>query len=577
MSSTKRSNESATNPVTRRALIARAAAFAGGTAGMAVGCRTAPTEGFGPAAGETTIVASDSNAVVATTAGKVWGFTRNGIQTFKGIPYAASTEGKARFLPPARPKPWTETRSAMWYGKTCPQVPRAGWENDIESFLSEWDDGQPGEDCLRVNVWSPALDGKKRPVMFWIHGGGFEAGSGQEQPAYHGENLSRRGDVVVVSVNHRLGVLGFLDLAEYGSAYAESANVGMLDLVAALEWVRDNIANFGGDPGNVTIFGQSGGGGKVSTLMTMPSANGLFHKAVVQSGSLLMANQPEDSAKLAAAVIVEAGLGKAQIAKLHELPVGRLIEAGIAAMRKLSPPRMPGMGFTLPRLMWAPTVDGKVLPSIPFDAAAPDISANIPMLIGTALNEFNPAMSNPKAESMTEDELRKQAAAAYGDKAGPIIEACRKVYPNIKPVEVSSILSAITVFRAAAVRQAERKTAQGKAPAFLYEFCWKTPVLDGRPRAFHCSEIPFVFYNTDVSAFATGGGAEPRALAAKVSDAWINFARKGDPNHPGLPNWPRFDAQKVPVMIFDKNCEAKEDPERDLRRLLAEATRSPGS
>ncbi len=568
----KSSNVSSSKPVSRRALMQGAAALAGGSAAIAVGCRTAPSVSSGPAAGQAIIVASDSNAVTATTAGKVWGFTRNGIETFRGIPYAASTEGKARFLPPAKPKPWTETRSAMWYGKTCPQAARAGWENDIESFLSQWDDGQPGEDCLRVNVWSPALDGKKRPVMFWIHGGGFQAGSGQEQPAYRGENLSRRGDVVVVSVNHRLGVLGFLNLAEYGSQYAESANVGMLDLVAALEWVRDNIANFGGDPGNVTIFGQSGGGGKVGTLMTMPAAKGLFHKAVVQSGSLLMANKPEESAKLAAAVMAELSLTKAQASELHELPVGGLIDAGVAALRKLAPPRAPGAGFTLPKLMWAPTVDGKVLPSVPFDPAAPEISADVPMLIGTALNEFNPAMSNPKAELMTEDELRKQAAAAYGDKASSIIETCRKIYPNIKPVEVSSILSAINVFRSGAVRQAERKTAQGKAPAFLYEFCWKTPVMDGRPRAFHCSEIPFVFYNTNVSAFATGGGPEPRALAAKVSDAWINFARKGDPNHPGLPNWPRFDAQKGPVMILDKICEVKEDPERELRKLLAEAT-----
>jgi para-nitrobenzyl esterase len=557
--------------VSRRALISGAAALAGSAATMSVGCGTAPSVNSEPAAGQTLVVASDANAVAATTAGKVRGFTRNGVQTFKGIPYAASTEGKARFLAPAKLQPWTETRSSMWYGKTCPQVARAGWENDVESFLSQWDDGQPGEDCLRVNVWSPALDGKKRPVMLWIHGGGFQAGSGQEQPAYHGENLSRRGDVVVVSVNHRLGVLGFLDLSGYGPQYAESANVGMLDLVAALEWVRDNISNFGGDPGNVTIFGQSGGGGKVTTLMTMPAAEGLFHKAVVQSGSMTLANKPEDGTKLTTAIMAELGLTKAQVGKLHELPVQHLIDAGVAAMAKLSPPRAPGMGFTLPRLMWAPTVDGKILPSVPFDPAAPEISADIPMLIGTALNEFNPAMSNPKAELMTEDELKKQTAAVYGDKAGAIVEACRKVYPNIKPVEVSSILSAIGVFRSGAIRQAERKAAQGKAPAFLYQFCWKTPVMDGRPRAFHCSEIPFVFYNTDVSAFSTGGGPEPLALAAKVSDAWINFARKGDPNHPGLPAWSKFDAQKYPVMIFDKVSEAKEDPERELRKLLAEA------
>jgi len=562
----------------RRALMGGAAALAGGTAAMAVGCgKSANETAASVGACENLIVASDSNAVVETTAGKVWGFTRNGIQTFKGIPYAASTEGKARYLPPAKPTPWTETRSAMWYGKTCPQQARAGWANDIESFLSQWDDGQPGEDCLRVNVWSPGLDNQKRPVMFWIHGGGYQAGSGQEQPAYHGENLARHGDVVVVSVNHRLGVLGHLDLSAFGSQYAESANVGMLDLVAALEWVRDNIANFGGDPGNVLIFGQSGGGGKVGTLMTMPAAKGLFHKAVVESGSLIMANKQEESAKLAAAVVAELGLSKASIAKIHDAAVQQLIDAGASAARKLSPPPSSGPRLAIGRLMWGPTVDGKVLPSIPFDPGAPDVSADVPMLIGTALNEFNPAMSNPKAELMTEEEMKKQLSAAYGDKTAPIVDACRKIYANAKPVEVVSILSAIGMFRANAVRQAERKTAQGKAPAYLYQFCWKTPVLDGRPRAFHCSEIPFVFYNTDVSAFCTGGGPEPRALAAKVSDAWVNFARKGDPNHPGLPAWPKFNAEKGPVMIFDKTCEVREDPERELRKLIAEAAPAAGS
>jgi para-nitrobenzyl esterase len=244
-----------------------------------------------PALGATTgdtISASDSDPVVEIVTGKVRGNVRKGIYTFKGIPYGDTTAGANRFMPPQKPKPWAGIRSSMQFGNVCPQAPRAGWANDEEAWLFSWDDGVPGEDCLRVNLWTPGInDGKKRPVMVWLHGGGFTAGSGQELTSYDGENLARRGDVVVVSLNHRLNVFGYLDLSHYGDRYTESANVGNLDIVAALEWVRDNIAGFGGDPNLVTIFGQSGGGGKVNALMAMPSAAGLFHRAIVESGSLL--------------------------------------------------------------------------------------------------------------------------------------------------------------------------------------------------------------------------------------------------------------------------------------------------
>jgi len=553
----------------RRELLSAAAAAGGMMA--APGCsRSGPSGATGTGPIDPVVVALDNHAVVETTAGKVWGFTRNGIHTFLGIPYGAPTAGKARFQRAAKPEPWAGVRTTMHYGKVCPQGPRAGWNNDVEAFLMQWDDGQPGEDCLRVNVWTPGLDNRKRPVMFWIHGGGYQAGSGQELPAYHGENLARRGDVVVVSVNHRLGVFGFLNLAEYGRQYEESANVGMLDLVLALEWVRDNIANFGGDAGNVMIFGQSGGGGKVNTLMTMPEARGLFHKAAVQSGSLLMAARPEESAKFAATVLSILGIGKSQIARLHEVPVEALLRAQVEAQQKLATPQPGG----LPRPLIMPTVDGKVLPSVPFDPVAPEISAGIPLLVGTVLNEFNPAMSNPQAEDMSEEELMKFAGEVFKGKAGAVVEACRKVYPGIKPVEVRSILSAISFFRQGAIKQAERHTALGKAPVYLYQFNWKTPVMGGRPRAFHCQELPFVFYNIERCANSTGGGAEPRALAAKISDAWINFARTGDPNHSGLPRWPKFDPATAPVMIFDKDCVVKPDPERELRALIEEASKA---
>ena len=538
----------------------RSAALAGGGSLLRSGCGVG-TESASAAEG-TTITASTTSPVADTTAGKVRGFTRSGIHTFKGIPYAATTEGQARFLPPSRPQPWSGIRSSMYYGPTCPQRPRAGWLNDENAFLFQWNDGQPGEDCLRVNLWTPSLEPRKRPVMVWLHGGGWSSGSGHEQPAYNGENLSRRGDVVVVSVNHRLNLLGYMNLSAYGARYSSSMNVGVLDLVAALEWVRDNIASFGGDPDNVLLFGQSGGGAKVSTLLSMPAAKGLFHRAVVQSGSTLRLGDPERCAKLAAAVLAELELSKATIDKIHSVPYGQLLQAEAAALKKLEPDsgRRGGFGF-------GPVVDGKIVTRHPFDPDAPAISAAVPMLIGTVLNEQSPSMTDPELESMTEDEMKKRAAERYLDHAETIVATYRRAFPNLKPVE---LLSRLFSDRTNAVAQAQLKAAQNAAPAFMYLFAWQTPLLDGRPRAFHCSEIPFVFYNTNLSAFATGGGQEARALAAKVSDAWINFARTGDPGHPGLPVWPKYDTAG-PVMVFDNTCEVKNDPDRELRKAVNRA------
>jgi para-nitrobenzyl esterase len=560
----------------RRTLFVRGAVLAGGGVAASLidtGSAAKIEASSGPSA--PIIVAAEGNAVVETNAGKVRGFSRNGIQTFKGIPYASSTEGSGRFVAPGKLKHWEGIRSSMYYGPTCPQAPRNGWLNDENAFLFQWDDGQPGEDCLRVNLWTPGLnDGKKRPVMVWLHGGGWAAGSGQEQPAYNGENLSRRGDVVVVSLNHRLNILGYLNLAAYGEKYADSTNAGVLDLVAALEWVRDNVTAFGGDPGNVTIFGQSGGGAKVNTLASMPMAKGLFHRGVVQSGSTLRLGDAEDAAKLAAAVVSELGLSKATIDKIQTVPYARLLEAGDAAIKKLQPnsplggPGVPAPRAAAQRLSFSPVVDGKYVTRHPFDPDAPGESANVPLLIGTVMNEQSPSMFDAALEGMTEDHMKERAARRYGTQTAMVVSAYRKAYPSVKPVE---LLSRMLSVRTNAVAQAERKAAQGRAPAYMYLFSWQTPVLNGRPRAFHCSEIPFVFYNTDVSAFATGGTAEARELGGKVSDAWINFARHGDPNHAGLPKWPAFTAESGPVMVFDRTCEVKNDPDRELRKAVAAA------
>ena len=568
----KRREDRAIDRSKRRSILLGAATLAGGA--------WLPTEGAAAGSGPTgsaanTVLAGRGKAIVETTSGRVSGFIRNGIHTFKGIPYGGPVSGAGRFQPPVKPTPWAGVRSSMQFGQVCPQVARTGWANDEEAWLFSWDDGIPGEDCLRVNVWTPGVnDNRKRPVMVWIHGGGFQAGSGQELPSYDGENLAKGGDVVVVSLNHRLAVLGFLNLAELGGErYAASANVGQLDLVAALEWVRDNIAAFGGDPGNVTIFGQSGGGAKVSTLLAMPAARGLFHKAIVQSGSGLRMVRPETSARLAAAVVAELNLSRHHLDQLHQLPVAALVAAGQAAMRKMGSGG--GGGYRIfqrgaDRAGWGPTVDGKILPQHPFDPAAPAIADGVPMLIGTTLNEFVSGINNPQVDALTESELMARVREMYGEKAGRIVDAYRQSNPTAKPFDLFSFISAVTT-RHNAVAQSDLKAARKAAPVYQYLFTWQTPVLDGRPKAFHCAELAFCFDNVDRCLNMTGGGPEARKLAARVSGAWVAFARSGNPNHAGLPKWPVYTPANGEVMIFDNKCEVRNDPDRVERRLITQA------
>ncbi len=514
------------------------------------------------------MVASKDIAVVDTAYGKVRGFEHNGIFTFKGIPYADTTGGTNRFTVAKKPKPWTGIRTSMYFGQVCPQGARDGWNHDEESWMMHWDDGIPGENCLRINIWTPGVnDNRKRTVMFWIHGGGYTAGSGQELPNYDGEQLARRGDVVVVSINHRLNVLGFLNLEKYGEQFKNSSNVGMLDIVQALEWVKENIAGFGGDPNSVMIFGQSGGGGKVAYLMGMPSAKGLFHRAIIESGSQPREYTLEASGKVSDMLLQELQITPGNLGELQTMPYARLSSAATRVLNSLRIPTPPnGLRRSGAGVGWAPVTGTEAIPTVPFYPAVPEQSAKMPLLIGSTLNEFMTATDHPEYELMTEDELHAKVEAALPGKGSEAIAIYRKSAQGLSPFDVWSRMNATTAMRRNAVDTAKVHGGQG-APAYLYQFRWQTPVLDGRPRAFHCSEITFAFDNVDRCETMTGGGEDAHALAAKVSEAWIAFAKTGDPNHKGLPKWEPVTKDKTPTMYLDNTCELKMDPDAEELRI----------
>lgn len=512
---------------------------------------------------------STSDAVADLRQGRIAGYTENGVHIYKGIPYAKA----ARFRAPEPADAWQGVRSCRNYGPTCPQAVRKGWQNDEIAFAFNWDDGYPGEDCLRANVWTkaPGADGGKRPVMVWLHGGGFAAGSGQELPGYDGANLARKGDVVVVTLNHRLNALGFLDLSDFGPEYACSGNAGLLDLVAALEWVRDNAEAFGGDPSNVTIFGQSGGGGKVSALCATPAAKGLFHKAIVQSGSILSSMTSEQSRRIGRATVHELGL-EGNVAGMADVPYDRLLAAGEKAIAKVRAElEAEGKLGDLLLFGWGPNVDGDVLPRQPFADGAPVQSLDIPMMIGCTLCEFSPTTYVPMLRdadsAMAAEFLRRK----FGNLTDDIIKAYAKAYPNYKPKD---LIDLDTTFRPSAVRQADIKAAAGGAPVFMYLFTWESPVLDGMLRSTHCMEIPFVFNNAKTHASMTGGGAGADILADRMSDAWLAFARTGNPGAPSLPAWPAYTTDERATMIFDNECTVRRNHDRELLDLLEKAPKN---
>jgi para-nitrobenzyl esterase len=499
--------------------------------------------------------------VVAETAfGKIRGEEVQGIKTFKGIPYGASTAGPNRFMPPMDPAPWSGVRDALHYGSSAPQT-NPGASRAV-SPLSTASAGLPSEseDCLVLNVWTPAVnDGRKRPVLFWCHGGGFVSGSGSS-PGTDGANLARRGDVVVVTINHRLNVLGFTYLAEYGGAdFASSGDAGMLDIVHALRWVRNNIEQFGGDPNTVMIFGQSGGGRKVGTLLAMPPAKGLFHRAVIESGPTIKLVEIGQATNVAAMLLAKLNLSTAQVRELQKIPVERIMGAYFAVVKDMGMQDQMTRGFS-------PTVDGKAVPHHPFHPAASPISADVPLMLGHTRTEMTLFSENdPAAFALDDAGMRSRVKSFAGGNSEMLIDLYRKLNPGATPSDLFFLIASDYRYGAPVMKIAERRAALGKGPVHLYYFTWETPVEGGRLHSPHTMEIPFAFDNVQISRRITGGGPDAMALADKLSDTWIAFARTGDPNTPKLPHWPAFNAKERSTMVINNQSKVVSDPIREQR------------
>ena len=435
------------------------------------------------------MIVNSKDALVQTVYGTVCGYIEDGIYTFKGIDYAKAD----RFEAPQDPDPWEGVQTALYYGNQCHQAPRFTWKDDCEAFLYQWDDGVQSDDCLNLNVWTAGInDGKKRPVMVWLHGGGYAMGASSELPFYDGTNLAKK-DVVLVSINHRLNILGYMDLSEFGEKYKYSGVAGVMDMVKALEWVKKNIAGFGGDPDNVTIFGQSGGGGKVNILLGTPSAKGLFHRGIIESGSMTSLMAPQTSRDMARAIVGKLGLDEKTIDKIQSIPYSELLAAATDAIVEQNPRnvfyRLYGAG------MWfSPVLDGEVIPFPLDDPRVADISKGLPTIIGCNFSE-------------------------------------------------NSMLPAVYA-------NADMRYKMGDTKQYLYVFAKPSPHMDGTFGTNHCTEMPFVFNNIWLGRFMVGCDKSAYKLADFMSDVWVSFAKDGVPNTKKF-KWQVYDPDTKPMVVFN--------------------------
>jgi para-nitrobenzyl esterase len=490
--------------------------------------------------------------VVETTLGKVQGIANTGIKEFKGIPYGASTSGKNRFMPPKKAAAWTGVRECFGHGPICPQT-LADLRSDY-AMLIQWDHhvGGIGEDCLTLNVWTPGVnDGQKRAVLVSFHGGGFATGSGNA-PGYDGAQLARLGDVVVVTVNHRLASFGYLHVADLGAPpeFAQAGVAGIMDLVASLQWVRDNIEKFGGDPQKVMIFGQSGGGAKTTTVLATPSAKGLFHRAAVQSGSALRLSTREQATKRAEALLAKLNIGKNNFGDLQKISWQQILEAQSSLDVGLG-------GF-------APVIEGNVLPHHPFDPVAPPESADVPVIVSTTLEDAALRLTNFDLDDAGLKTVLKQR---YQAKADDIYSLYHNSSWNAKK---SKYLIQAQVFtdsgRRNAITQAERKATLGKAPAYMYLWAFESPAFGGKFGAVHGTDVSASFNNYQ-DGIGGSGSPQQRALWANFANTWLAFAKTGDPNNPAIPKWPAYDSTSRATMVFDHQTRLENDPRAEIRKF----------